>query len=128
VLVTGPGNSGKTTTLAALVDAVNRSRSDHVITLEQPIEYVHQARQCQITQREIGPHSESFAAALRGALRQDPDVIMVGELRDTETLSMAISASETGHLVLGTLHTTSAASTVGRVVDAFPVGSNSKFE
>jgi twitching motility protein PilT len=104
------------------VDAVNRSRSDHVITLEQPIEYVHQARQCQITQREIGPHSESFAAALRGALRQDPDVIMVGELRDTETLSMAISASETGHLVLGTLHTTSAASTVGRVVDAFPVG------
>jgi twitching motility protein PilT len=122
VLVTGPGNSGKTTTLAALVDAVNRSRNDHIITLEQPIEYVHEARECQVTQREIGPHSESFAAALRGALREDPDVIMVGELRDTETLSMAISASETGHLVLGTLHTTSAASTVGRVVDAFPVG------
>lgn len=122
VLVTGPGNSGKTTTLAALVDAVNRMRSDHIITLEQPIEYVHEARECQVTQREIGPHSESFAAALRGALRQDPDVIMVGELRDTDTLSMAISASETGHLVLGTLPTTSAASTVGRVVDAFPVG------
>ncbi len=122
VLVTGPGNSGKTTTLAALVDAVNRSRDDHIITLEQPIEYVHEAQHCQITQREIGPHSESFAAALRGALREDPDVIMVGELRDTDTLSMAISASETGHLVLGTLHTTSAASTVGRVVDAFPVG------
>ncbi len=122
VLVTGPGNSGKTTTLAALVDAVNRLRSDHIITLEQPIEYVHEAQQCQVTQREIGPHSESFAAALRGALRQDPDVIMVGELRDTDTLSMAISASETGHLVLGTLPTTSAASTVGRIVDAFPVG------
>jgi twitching motility protein PilT len=121
VLVTGPGNCGKTTTLAALVDTVNRTRDDHIITVERPIEYVHTPMGCQVTQREVGTHTESFAVALRAALREDPDVIMVGELRDLETLSMAISASETGHLVLGTLHTTSAARTVSRVVDGFPV-------
>jgi twitching motility protein PilT len=122
VLVTGPSNSGKTTTLAGLVDIINRKRTDHIITLEQPVEYVHVPQKCQVTQRAIGDHTKSFAMALRAALREDPDVIMVGELRDQETLSMAITASETGHLVLGTLPTTSAAATVGRVVDAFPVG------
>lgn len=122
VLVTGPSNSGKTTTLAGLVDIINRKRTDHIITLEQPVEYVHVPQKCQVTQRAIGEHTKSFAIALRAALREDPDVIMVGELRDLETLSMAITASETGHLVLGTLPTTSAAATVGRIVDAFPVG------
>ncbi len=122
VLVTGPGNSGKTTTLAALLDAINKERSDHIITVEHPVEYLHTPKMCQVTQREVGVHTESFSVALRAALREDPDVIMVGELHDLETLSMAITASETGHLVFGTLHTTSATSTVGRVVDAFPVG------
>ncbi len=120
VLVTGPANSGKTTTLAALIDMINANRTDHIITIEHPIEYVHTAKQCQVTQREVGKHTDSFAVALRAALRQDPDIIMVGELRDLETLSMAISASETGHLVFGTLHTTSAARTVNKILDGFP--------
>ncbi|MCX7049717.1 MAG: PilT/PilU family type 4a pilus ATPase, partial [Candidatus Sumerlaeota bacterium] len=122
VLVTGPANSGKTTTLAALVNAINESRSDHIITIERPIEYIHTSKKCQVTQREVGTHTRSFAIALRAALREDPDVIMVGELHDLETLSMAIAASETGHLVLGTLHTSSAASTVSRILDGFPPG------
>lgn len=122
VLVTGPSNSGKTTTLAALIDRINETRSDHIITIEEPIEYIHTSKSCQVTQRAVGEHTKSYAAALRSALREDPDVIMVGELRDLQTLGMAISASETGHLVLGTLHTTSAARTISRIVDAFPVG------
>ena len=121
VLITGPANSGKTTTLAALIDMINTKRTDHVITIEYPIEYVHTPKQCQITQREVGNHTESFAEALRAALRQDPDIIMVGELRDLQTISMAISASETGHLVFGTLHTTSAARTINKILDGFPI-------
>ena len=121
VLVTGPANSGKTTTLAALIDEVNRTREDHIITVEKPVEYVHSAQLCQVTQRNVGLHTKSFAAALRAALREDPDIIMVGELRDLDTMSIAITASETGHLVFGTLPTTSAVNTVSRVVDGFPV-------
>ncbi len=121
-LVTGPSNSGKTTTLAALIDVVNHTRDDHVITVEKPVEYVHTPDLCQLTQREVGTHTESFSIALRAALREDPDIIMVGELRDLETLSIAITASETGHLVFGTLPTISAANTVSRIVDGFPVG------
>jgi len=120
VLVTGSVGSGKSTTLAALVDEVNKSRQDHIITLEDPIEYVFEPKGCHITQREVHTHTQSFAAALRGALREDPDVIMVGEMRDLETISLAITASETGHLVLGTLHTGSAARTLDRVLDVFP--------
>ncbi|MFV0416169.1 MAG: type IV pilus twitching motility protein PilT [Chthoniobacterales bacterium] len=120
VLVTGSVGSGKSTTLAALVDEVNKSRSDHIITLEDPIEYVIPSKGCQVTQREVHTHTKSFAAALRGALRQDPDVIMVGEMRDLETISLAITASETGHLVLGTLHTSNAARTLDRILDVFP--------
>ncbi|MCX7012839.1 MAG: PilT/PilU family type 4a pilus ATPase [Candidatus Sumerlaeota bacterium] len=122
VLVTGPGKSGKTTTLAALIDMINRTRADHIITIERPVEYAHAPQQCQVTQREVRKHTNSFAVALRAALREDPDVIMVGELRDHETLSTAISAAETGDLVFSTLHTTSAARTVIRIVDGFPVG------
>ena len=121
VLVTGPVGSGKSTTLAALVNQVNKNRSDHIITLEDPIEYLLQSQGCHVTQREVHTHTRSFAAALRGALREDPDVIMVGEMRDLETISLAITASETGHLVLGTLHTGSAARTLDRVLDVFPV-------
>lgn len=121
VLVTGPGNSGKTTTMAALLDLVNKTRDDHMITIEKPVEYLHESKSCQVTQREVGTHTRSFSHALRAALREDPDVIAVSELRDLETLEMAIAAAETGHLVLGTLHTTSAAFTVSRIVDAFPV-------
>lgn len=120
VLVTGPGNSGKTTTMAALLDLVNATRDDHIITIEKPVEYLHRAKRCQVTQREVGTHTRSFSHSLRAALREDPDVIAVSELRDLETLEMAIAASETGHLVIGTLHTTSAAFTVSRIVDAFP--------
>lgn len=109
VLVTGPVGCGKSTTLAALVDAVNQERQDHIITLEDPIEYVFEPKGCHVNQREVGTHTQSFAAALRGALREDPDVIMVGEMRDLETISLAITAAETGHLVLGTLHTGNAA-------------------
>jgi twitching motility protein PilT len=120
VLVTGPTGSGKSTTLAALVDQVNQERDDHIITLEDPIEFVFQAKSCHINQREVGTHTQSFAAALRGALREDPDVIMVGEMRDLETISLAITAAETGHLVLGTLHTGNAPRTLDRVLDVFP--------
>jgi twitching motility protein PilT len=120
VLVTGSVGSGKSTTLASLVQEINMSRSDHIITLEDPIEYIIHSGGCHVTQREVHTHTASFAAALRGALREDPDVIMVGEMRDLETISLAITASETGHLVLGTLHTGNAARTLDRVLDVFP--------
>jgi len=120
VLVTGPTGSGKSTTLAALIDFINRNSSAHILTLEDPIEFVHQNISCLINQRQIGEHSLSFASALRSALREDPDVILVGEMRDLETISLAITAAETGHLVFGTLHTSSAAKTVDRIIDAFP--------
>ncbi len=120
VLVTGPVGSGKSTTLAALINEVNISRKDHIISLEDPIEYIIESNQCHVTQREVHTHTRSFAAALRGALREDPDVIMVGEMRDLETIQLAITASETGHLVLGTLHTGNAARTLDRVLDVFP--------
>lgn len=120
VLVTGPVGSGKSTTLAALVQEINMTRRDHIITLEDPIEYVIESASCHVTQREVHTHTRSFAAALRGALREDPDVIMVGEMRDLETISLAITASETGHLVLGTLHTGNASRTLDRVLDVFP--------
>lgn len=121
VLVTGSVGCGKSTTLAALVDEINIERNDHIITLEDPIEYVFQPKGCHVNQREVGTHTESFAAALRGSLREDPDVIMVGEMRDLETISLAITAAETGHLVLGTLHTSNAARTLDRVLDVFPI-------
>jgi len=121
VLVTGAVGSGKSTTLAALVDEINNARHDHIITLEDPIEYVIPSKSCHVTQREVHTHTKSVANALRGALREDPDVIMVGEMRDLETISLAITASETGHLVLGTLHTANAARTLDRVLDVFPV-------
>src|SRR4051812_24778678 len=121
ILVTGSVGSGKSTTLAALVEQVNIERREHIITLEDPIEYVFQPKGCHITQREVHTHTRSFGAALRGALREDPDIIMVGEMRDLETISLAITASETGHLVLGTLHTGTAARTLDRLLDVFPV-------
>lgn len=121
VLVTGSVGSGKSTTLAALVSEINRTRHDHIITLEDPIEYVITSDNCHVTQREVHTHTKSFGAALRGALREDPDVIMVGEMRDLETIQLAITASETGHLVLGTLHTGNASRTLDRVLDVFPV-------
>jgi twitching motility protein PilT len=121
ILVTGSVGSGKSTTLAALVEQINIERHDHIITLEDPIEYVFQPKGCHITQREVHTHTVSFGAALRGALREDPDVIMVGEMRDLETISLAITASETGHLVLGTLHTGNASRTLDRVLDVFPI-------
>ncbi len=121
ILVTGPVGCGKSTTLAALVDSINAERQDHIITLEDPIEYVLEPKGCHVNQREVHTHTASFAAALRGALREDPDVIMVGEMRDLETISLAITAAETGHLVLGTLHTGSAARTLDRVLDVFPI-------
>ncbi|HEY5892713.1 MAG TPA: PilT/PilU family type 4a pilus ATPase [Chthoniobacterales bacterium] len=120
VLVTGCVGSGKSTTLAALIEQINQDRHDHIITLEDPIEYIFSPKGCHITQREVFTHTKSFAAALRGALREDPDVIMVGEMRDLETISLAITASETGHLVLGTLHTANAARTLDRLLDVFP--------
>jgi twitching motility protein PilT len=120
VLVTGPTGSGKSTTLCALVDLVNRMRTDHVITIEDPIEFVHRNKKCLITQRQVGVHTQSFRSALRAALREDPDIILVGELRDLETVSIAIETAETGHLVFGTLHTTTAPSTIDRVIDQFP--------
>ena len=121
VLLKGVVGSGKSTTLASLVNQVNQNRRDHIITLEDPIEYLIKSNGCKVTQREVHTHTRSFAAALRGALREDPDVIMVGEMRDLETISLAITASETGHLVLGTLHTGSAARTLDRLLDVFPV-------
>jgi twitching motility protein PilT len=120
VLVTGPTGSGKSTTLCALIDLINRSRSDHVITIEDPIEFVHESKKCLITQRHVGVHTSSFKHALRAALREDPDIVLVGELRDLETVSMAIETAETGHLVFGTVHTSTAVSTVDRVIDQFP--------
>ncbi|MFL6596187.1 MAG: type IV pilus twitching motility protein PilT [Chthoniobacterales bacterium] len=121
ILVTGSVGSGKSTTLAAMVDQVNQERHEHIITLEDPIEYIFEAKGCHITQREVHTHTASFSAALRGALREDPDVIMIGEMRDLETISLAITASETGHLVLGTLHTGNASRTLDRLLDVFPV-------
>lgn len=120
VLVTGPTGSGKSTTLAALIDKINAVRQGHILTIEDPIEFVHPPKQCVVNQREVGPHTHSFSNALRGALREDPDVILVGEMRDLETISLAVSAAETGHLVFGTLHTSSAAQTVDRIIDVFP--------
>jgi len=120
VLITGPTGAGKSTTLAAMVDHMNKTREDHVITIEDPIEFVHEHRKCNINQREVGPHTMSFAAALRSALREDPDVILVGEMRDLETIGLALTAAETGHLVLSTLHTNNAAQTISRIVDVFP--------
>lgn len=120
VVVTGPTGSGKSTTLAAMVDLINKSRNDHLITIEDPIEFVHRDIKCLINQREVHRHTESFATALRAALRQDPDVVLVGEMRDLETIEIAIETAETGHLVFGTLHTNTAISTVDRIIDAFP--------
>jgi twitching motility protein PilT len=120
VLVTGPTGSGKSTTLAALVDYVNRNRADHVITIEDPIEFVHANKKCLVNQREVGTHTQGFKTALRAALREDPDIVLVGEMRDLETIAIAIETAETGHLVFGTLHTSTAASTVDRIIDQFP--------
>jgi twitching motility protein PilT len=120
VLVTGPTGSGKSTTLCAMVDYINRNRRDHIITIEDPIEFVHDNKQCAINQREVHTHTHSFKNALRAALREDPDIVLVGEMRDLETVAIAIETAETGHLVFGTLHTTTAASTVDRVIDQFP--------
>ena len=120
VLVTGPTGSGKSTTLCALIDLVNRERTDHIITIEDPIEFVHENKKCLITQRQVHVHTESFKSALRAALREDPDIVLVGEMRDLETIAIAIETAETGHLVFGTLHTTTAASTVDRIIDQFP--------
>jgi twitching motility protein PilT len=120
VLVTGPTGSGKSTTLAALIDEINRNRAEHILTIEDPIEFLHRHKRCIVNQREIGPDATTFAEALRAALRQDPDVILVGEMRDLETISTALTAAETGHLVFGTLHTQSAPSTIDRIIDVFP--------
>ena len=120
VLVTGPTGSGKSTTLAAMIDLINTTRPDHILTIEDPVEFVHQNKMSLVNQREVGNHTKSFATALRAALREDPDVILVGEMRDLETISLGITAAETGHLVFGTLHTSSAAKTVDRIINAFP--------
>lgn len=120
VLVTGPTGSGKSTTLAAIIDECNRTRKDHILTIEDPVEFVHQSQQCIINHREVGTHTKSFSAALRGALREDPDIILVGEMRDLETISLAMEAAMTGHLVFGTLHTLNAMKTVDRVIEIFP--------
>ena len=122
VLVTGPTGSGKSTTLAAMIDAINKSRPDHILTIEDPIEFVHQNHQCLVNQREVHKHTESFGAALRAALREDPDIVLIGEMRDLETTHIAIETAETGHLVFGTLHTTTAISTIDRLIDQFPAG------
>jgi twitching motility protein PilT len=121
VLVTGPTGSGKSTTLAAIIHEANRTRKEHILTVEDPIEFVHKSEKAVVNHREVGLHTRSFAAALRGALREDPDIIMVGEMRDLETIALAIEASATGHLVFATLHTTSAAKTVDRIIEVFPV-------
>ncbi|MEM7674898.1 MAG: type IV pilus twitching motility protein PilT, partial [Myxococcota bacterium] len=120
VVVTGPTGSGKSTTLAAMIDLINSSRADHIITIEDPVEFVHQSRKCLVNQREVHSHTKSFSAALRAALREDPDIVLVGEMRDLETVHIAIETAETGHLVFGTLHTNTAASTVDRIIDQFP--------
>ena len=120
VVVTGPTGSGKSTTLAAMVDYVNENQFGHILTIEDPIEFVHKSKKCLVNQREVGPHTHGFAEALRSALREDPDVILVGEMRDLETIRLALTAAETGHLVFGTLHTSSAAKTIDRIIDVFP--------
>ncbi len=120
VLVTGPTGSGKSTTLCAMVDLINRTRSDHIITVEDPIEFVHENKKCIVTQRQVGVHTDTFRSALRAALREDPDILLVGEMRDLETVAIAIETAETGHLVFGTLHTTTAPSTLDRIIDQFP--------
>ena len=120
VVVTGPTGSGKSTTLAALIDLINRTRTDHIITIEDPIEFVHPNKKCIVTQRQVGSHTQSFKRALRAALREDPDIVLIGEMRDLETVAIAIETAETGHLVFGTLHTTTAVSTVDRIIDQFP--------
>jgi twitching motility protein PilT len=120
ILVTGPTGSGKSTSLAAMVDHINATRPDHIITIEDPIEFIHEHKKCIVNQREVGPNTQSFSNALRSALREDPDVILVGEMRDLETISLALTAAETGHLVFGTLHTMNAPKTVDRVIDVFP--------
>jgi twitching motility protein PilT len=126
VLVTGPTGSGKSTTLAAMIDYINDTRTDHVLTIEDPIEFVHPNKQCLVNQREVGTHTGSFKKALRAALREDPDIVLVGEMRDLETIAIAIETAETGHLVFGTLHTTTAASTVDRIIDQFPADRQSQ--
>jgi len=120
IVVTGPTGSGKSTTLAAMVDYANKNRKDHIITVEDPIEFVHESKNCLVDHREVGVHTKSFAAALRGALREDPDIILIGEMRDLETIELALTAANTGHLVFATLHTQSAAKTVDRIIDVFP--------
>jgi twitching motility protein PilT len=120
VLVTGPTGSGKSTTLAAMIDYLNNTFEGHILTIEDPIEFVHKSKKCLVNQRELGPHTRSFANALRAALREDPDVILIGEMRDLETIQLALTAAETGHLVFGTLHTSSAPKTVDRIIDVFP--------
>jgi twitching motility protein PilT len=122
VLVTGPTGSGKSTTLAAIIDFINDTVKEHILTIEDPIEFVHNSKKCLLNQRELGPHTKSFSNALRSALREDPDVILVGEMRDLETIQLALTAAETGHLVFATLHTSSAPDTVDRVIDVFPAG------
>ena len=120
VLVTGPTGSGKSTTLAALIDYINRNRTAHIITIEDPIEFVHPNKKCLVNQRQVGEHTDSFKRALRAALREDPDIVLLGEMRDLETVSIAIETAETGHLVFGTLHTSSAPSTIDRIIDQYP--------
>jgi twitching motility protein PilT len=122
VLVTGPTGSGKSTTLAAMVDVINQTWDAHILTVEDPIEFIHPPKRCLVNQREVGPHTGSFSNALRSALREDPDVILIGEMRDLETISLALTAAETGHLVFGTLHTSSAPKTIDRIIDVFPGG------
>jgi twitching motility protein PilT len=126
VLVTGPTGSGKSTTLAAMVDLMNREREDHILTIEDPIEFVHESQKCLVTHRQVGLHTQSFKVGLRAALREDPDIVLIGELRDLETVAIAIETAETGHLVFGTLHTTTAASTVDRLIDQFPADQQSQ--
>ncbi len=120
VLVTGPTGSGKSTTLAGMIDLINSTRTDHILTIEDPIEFVHKNKKCIVTQRQVGSHTQSFKRALRAALREDPDIVLIGEMRDLETVAIAIETAETGHLVFGTLHTTTAVSTVDRIIDQFP--------
>jgi twitching motility protein PilT len=126
ILVTGPVGAGKTTTLNSLIDELNRTRTDHIITVEDPIEFLHQSQKCVVTQRQAGQHTETFATALKSALREDPDVIVIGELRDLETIEMAVTASETGHLVIGTMHTSDATTTLNRILDVFPPSQQSQ--